>query len=254
MATEQWTMEQAESELPQTEAWVRAVMQRLQPMLPAGPLNILEIGAAQGRELVALAKMGHQLTGVEPWQPALEVAKQLLGKHGFSAELHHAKGESLPLADAQFDLVLAFSVLEHVDDLPQVLREIQRVLKPGGLLWFNTASAMSPWQDEIRYFPLFGWYPDGVKRGLMNWCTRHWPAAVNHTEAPALWWWTHRRAKKWLQEAGLGEIQDRWQLRAGVPGSGPKQWAVRAVVDHRLVGLAADVIVPGCSYCARKPL
>lgn len=252
MAAEQWSLEEAEQRLPATRAWVRAVMERLKPLIPAGPLEILEIGAAQGRELVALAELGHRVTGVEPWAPAIEVARQLMAKHGVQAPLLHGQGEQLPLADSQFDVVLAFSVLEHVDDLPQVLAEIQRVLKPGGVLWFNSASAMSPLQEEIRYFPLFGWYPQPVKHKVMTWCTAHWPAAVNHTSKPALWWWTHGRAQKWLRDAGFAEIHDRWQLRAGVPGGGAVHKAIQWVADHPAAGRIADVIVPGCSYCARK--
>ncbi len=253
MAAEQWSLEEAEERLPATRAWVQAVMQRLKPLIPGGSLDILEIGAAQGRELVALAELGHRVTGVEPWAPAIEVAHQLLAKHGVTAPIHHAQGEQLPLPDAQFDVVLAFSVLEHVDDLPRVLREIQRVLKPGGVLWFNSASAMSPLQEEIRYFPLFGWYPEPVKHKVMTWCTAHWPAAVNHTTKPALWWWTHSRAQKWLRDAGFSEIYDRWQLRAGVPGGGPVHQAIQLVAEHPRAGRVADIIVPCCSYCARKP-
>lgn len=253
MAAEQWNLEEAEQRLPGTRAWVQAVMQRLAPLVPAGPLDVLEIGAAQGRELVALAELGHRVTGVEPHAPAIEVARQLLAKHGVTAPMHHAQGEQLPLADGQFDVVLAFSVLEHVDDLPRVLAEIHRVLKPGGVLWFNSASAMSPLQEEIRYFPLFGWYPQPVKRKVMLWCTDHWPAAVNHTRKPALWWWTHGRAQKWLRDAGFSEIHDRWQLRAGVPGGGMARRAIQLVASHPNAGRLVDVIVPGCSYCARKP-
>lgn len=252
MAAEQWTLQEAEQRLPATRAWVQAVMARLGPLLGEGPLEILEIGAAQGRELVALSELGHRATGVEPWAPAIGVAERLLAKHGVTAPLYHAQGEQLPLPSNHFDVVLAFSVLEHVDDLPRVLSEIHRVLKPGGVLWFNSASAMSPLQEEIRYFPLFGWYPDPVKRKVMRWCTDHWPAAVNHTTKPALWWWTHGRAQKWLRDAGFSEIYDRWQLRANVPGGGPVQQAVRLAAQHPAAGRLADVIVPGCSYCARK--
>lgn len=252
MAAEQWSLEEAEQRLPATRAWVQAVMERLKPLIPAGPLEILEIGAAQGRELVALTELGHRVTGVEPWAPAIEVAHQLLAKHGVQAALLHGQGEQLPLADNQFDVVLAFSVLEHVDDLPRVLAEIQRVLKPGGVLWFNSASAMSPLQEEIRYFPLFGWYPQPVKVKVMTWCTAHWPAAVNHTSKPALWWWTHGRAQKWLRDAGFVEIHDRWQLRANVAGGGAVNKAIQWVANHPAAGRVVDVIVPGCSYSARK--
>jgi len=52
-----------------------------------------------------------------------------------------------------FDIVLAMSVKEHVQDLDKALEEIYRVLKPGGLFWFYSPSSMCPFQGEIKGFP-----------------------------------------------------------------------------------------------------
>ncbi|MEM1373599.1 MAG: methyltransferase domain-containing protein [Pseudomonadota bacterium] len=49
-----------------------------------------------------------------------------------------AWGEALPYADGAFDHVVCVDVLEHVQDLAQVCREVARVLKPGGLFLFDT--------------------------------------------------------------------------------------------------------------------
>ena len=48
------------------------------------------------------------------------------------------RGESLSFASASFDVVVAADVLEHVDDLPRVLGEVSRVLRPGGCFLFDT--------------------------------------------------------------------------------------------------------------------
>ena len=61
------------------------------------------------------------------------------------------------------------SVMEHVEDVDAALSEIHRVTREGGIFWFNSASARSPRQNEISRFPLFGWYPDPVKRRIMLW-------------------------------------------------------------------------------------
>ncbi|MGZ4064841.1 MAG: methyltransferase domain-containing protein, partial [Bacteroidia bacterium] len=47
-------------------------------------------------------------------------------------------GEQLPYADASFDVLFCCDVLEHVRDLPAVITEISRVLKPGGVFCFDT--------------------------------------------------------------------------------------------------------------------
>ncbi len=58
--------------------------------------------------------------------------------------------EALPFPDASFDLVILDNVLEHVTDRPGTLREIHRVLRPGGLLYMVTPkpfSLYSLWND-----------------------------------------------------------------------------------------------------------
>jgi 2-polyprenyl-6-hydroxyphenyl methylase/3-demethylubiquinone-9 3-methyltransferase len=63
------------------------------------------------------------------------------GAAGVAAGRFHATGgqlERLPFADGAFDAVVAADVLEHVPDLPAVVRELSRVLVPGGSLAFDT--------------------------------------------------------------------------------------------------------------------
>jgi len=245
-------MEEAEARLPETQDWVRRVMDRLAALDVARPAEVLEIGAAQGRGLVALSRLGFRAAGVEPWTPAIEVARRLSERHGVRIDLREGRCEALPFESERFGAVLAFSVLEHVTDIHVSLREICRVLKPGGVLWFSSASAMSPLQQEIRFFPLFGWYPDRLKKSIMRWAAKGWPAAVNHTEAPALWWWTPRRARRWLRDAGFDEVWDRWQLRGMQAGAGRGGTLARAVVALPGACTLGDILVPGCSFAARK--
>ena len=78
----------------------------------------------------------------------------------------------------------------------------------------------------------------------------HWPAAVNHTLAPALWWWTPGRARRWLGDAGFDRIWDRWELRSGT--NGWKGALIRAAVAVPYARWVGDMLVPACEYAARK--
>lgn len=63
-------------------------------------------------------------------------------------------GKVLPFADAQFDAVVSFEVFEHVFNLPEVLREINRVTKSGGLLLISVPFAWNEHEtpyDFARY-------------------------------------------------------------------------------------------------------
>ena len=58
---------------------------------------------------------------------------------------------ALPFADASFDLVTAFDVIEHVEDDGQVFRELCRVLKPGGCLVFSVPLHAAHWTEFDDY-------------------------------------------------------------------------------------------------------
>ena len=91
--------------------------------------------------------------------PAVQISYQLARVEGTGVLNIGGQAESIPFKNDQFDLVLAFSVLEHVGNLEATLREVHRVLRPQGVFWFNSVSSLSPRRGEIRGFPCFGWYP-----------------------------------------------------------------------------------------------
>ncbi len=252
-ATEQLGVEEAAARLRETGIWLERVLARLEPLLPARrPLRVLEIGAAQGRVLIALQRRGFHAAGVEPWREAIAVAAQLAAREGVRLEIREGAAEQIPFESASFDLVLAFSVMEHVSDLERSLAEIARVLAPSGIFWFSSASALCPRQHEISGFPLFGWYPDRWKKRIMRWAARARPDLVGHTTAPALHWWTPRRARRLLGAAGFDRVWDRWDLcgRADLGGRlGPLRRLLR---DHRWLRPLADVAIPDCAFAARK--
>lgn len=251
-STESQSLELAQNLLEESDDWMRKLLARLGPYVPPGRLRVLEIGAAQGRSLIALARQGHEAVGVEPWRAALEVARRLAESEGVEIDIVEGRAESLPFDDAQFDVVLAFSVIEHVIDLEASLREVNRVLKPGGIFWFSTASSLCPHQNEISRFPLFGWYPNPLKLRIMDWAKRERPHLVGYTETPAIHWFTPAKARRKLSEAGFAEVLDRWTLRLANE-AGLRRHVLRLVKISPALRALADVAVEGCAYAARKP-
>jgi len=252
-ATEAITLERATEKLPKSERYVGTVVSRIRDHLIAKPnLNVLDIGAAQGRGLIALNRLGFTACGVEPWDEAREVAKELAAQENCQIQIEKGWAEDIPFGDDSFDLVIAMSVMEHVVDLEKSLAEIYRVLRPGGLFWFNSASSVCPRQNEIGAFPAFGWYPDAIKRKIMIWAQHNKPELVGYTEAPALHWWTPSKANRLLRGVGFNEIWDRWDLRKLEEESGLRQKILRSIKQYRLARFFADVAVGGCSYAARK--
>jgi SAM-dependent methyltransferase len=253
-ATEALNIDQADRRLGEIQGWIDAILARIAPYLPrASGLDVLDIGAAQGGTLIALQQRGHHPVGVEPWREAIVTATELARRYGTAIEIHEGTAERLPFPDEQFDVVLATSVMEHVGNLRQTLREVFRVLRPGGIFWFNSASSMSPRQDEISGFPLFGWYPLPLKRRIMWWAAGRKPHLVGHTQTPAINWFTPWSARRELRRAGFTKVWDRWELRQLHETNGLRR--VVALVGKRIwvARIVGDLIVPGCSFATRKP-
>jgi ubiquinone/menaquinone biosynthesis C-methylase UbiE len=118
--------------------------------------RVLELGAGTGLNLPLYPQEGvESLTLTEP-DP--HMFKQLRTKQAESereAELIQAPAEDLPFADGSFDTVTATLVLCTVPDQPAALREISRVLKPGGQLLFlehvrSNHPDLAKWQDRLE--------------------------------------------------------------------------------------------------------
>ena len=100
--------------------------------------RVLDLGCAGGFMAEALAEKGAIVTGIDPAAQAIEAARVHAAQAGHDIRYDVGVGESLPYADASFDAVVCVDVLEHVADLNQVLREVERVLVPGGRFLFDT--------------------------------------------------------------------------------------------------------------------
>jgi 2-polyprenyl-6-hydroxyphenyl methylase/3-demethylubiquinone-9 3-methyltransferase len=115
--------------------WLAAARADLVP--PAGPGRGLLVDLGCGAGLLApwLAGKGYRHVGVDLTATALDQAR----RHGVAA----VRGDvaRVPLADGCADVVVAGEILEHVPDLPAVLAEACRLLRPGGLLVLDTIAA-----------------------------------------------------------------------------------------------------------------
>jgi len=251
-ATERADLDTALARVPEAEAFADRLLGRVTKFFPlAPPAAVLDVGAAQGVSLVAYARRGFEAVGVEPWEPAIEVSRQLAEATGVRLDIRPGVAESLPFEDESVDFVNAYSVLEHVDDPDQMLREVYRVLRRPGAFFFGTTSVLSPVQVEIAGFPLFPWYPAPLKRRIMSWATEKRPALVGNTTRPAIHWFKHRKMRATLHEVGFDEVVDRWQLRRG-ERDGRVGQVIDAAATNRAVRLAGDIAASGMEYLAVK--
>jgi SAM-dependent methyltransferase len=111
--------------------------------------RVLEIGAGTGWN-VERYPPGTNVTYTEPGP---HMGKRLRAK---GVEVVVAGAEALPFADDSFDTVVSTLVLCTVTDVPATLREVRRVLKPGGKLLFlehvraDPGTKLERWQDRLH--------------------------------------------------------------------------------------------------------
>ena len=105
-------------------------------------LRALEVGCGTGANLVFLAKEGFQTVGMDGSDVALKRARGRLQEEGLLANLHLGDVVKLPFPDAEFDLVADVECIyaNSWEDSRRIIREVHRVLKPGGMFLSITFS------------------------------------------------------------------------------------------------------------------
>jgi ubiquinone/menaquinone biosynthesis C-methylase UbiE len=120
----------------------------LLPYLKPGQ-RLLDVGCGPGTLTLDLAARVGTVTGLEQTADALDLARAEAARRGVS-DVEFAVGDvhALPFAAAEFDVVHAHQVLQHVADPVQALREMRRVTAPGGIVAARDSD-----------YPSFAWYP-----------------------------------------------------------------------------------------------
>lgn len=118
----------------------------------APPASILDFGCGTGEIARALASGGYAVTGCDLSPAMVAAARSRTPANGPTyVVLDAARLPILPFADGQFDVVLSSSVFEYLPDPAAQLRELRRVLRPGGWLIATVPDPRHPLRaDEDR--------------------------------------------------------------------------------------------------------
>jgi len=123
--------------------------------------RVLEIGVGLGADHQRFAEAGAVLSGLDLTPRAVDFTRRRLAAFGLSSDLQVGDAEQLPFEDETFDRVYSWGVIHHSPDTPAAVREICRVMRPGGtaavmvyhthslvglMLWLRYALARArPW-------------------------------------------------------------------------------------------------------------
>lgn len=116
---------------------------------------VLDIGAGNGGLCIATALSGAaSVSGIEFEASRIQLARKWAQCRNVEVEFRQGVAEKLPFADASFDVVFLSSVIEHVQDQKLTIREMSRVLRPGGLFFLDGPNRLSP--HWLRADPHYG--------------------------------------------------------------------------------------------------
>ncbi|MDI1321569.1 MAG: class I SAM-dependent methyltransferase [Algoriphagus sp.] len=138
-------------------------------------MKILDAGCGEGRNAVYFINSGFQIFGIDENELAIQYIRYLSKSLKPDYDAHRfqvGKLEEIPFHTSAFDAVICSAVLHFATDETnfwQMMNEMMRVLKPGGILWFRMTTAFGGMKEESREL-VGGKYllPDGSERFLIT--------------------------------------------------------------------------------------
>lgn len=139
---------------------IKPVRRQRDKVVPLAQGRVLEVGIGTGLNLAHYDKSRiGALVGVDPAMQMHRLAKKRMQRAGLAVELVGLSAEKLPLPDASFDTVVMTYTLCSIPDPVPAVREMRRVLKPGGKLLFcehgvAPDESVRRWQRRLN--PIWG--------------------------------------------------------------------------------------------------
>jgi len=139
---------------------IKPIRRQRQKVVPHARGRVLEVGIGTGLNLAHYDKSRiSALVGVDPAQQMHRLARKRMARAGLDVEIVGLSAEQLPLPDASFDTVVMTYTLCSIPDPVPAVREMRRVLKPGGRLLFcehgvAPDESVRRWQRRLN--PMWG--------------------------------------------------------------------------------------------------
>lgn len=182
------------------------------------PRRFMEVGVGSGGVARMLCKAGWQGCGVDSSAAAFARASQLLQPYinAGTFHLHHADVIDLVPHGDGADVVISMMVMEHQEDEPAFLRQLQRLAKPGGTLLIGVPARMDKWTIEDETVGHYRRYERQQLKKLLTTNGLHelavWSVAVPVSNA--LLWASTRQVRAHSTPAGA--TKDDQTLMSGV--------------------------------------
>jgi SAM-dependent methyltransferase len=180
---------------------------------------MLEVGTGSGLFPIWCTIRGFDCKGLEISPALITHAKALASDYGVDIDIILGNLEDHSMSPEQFDIIVAASLFEHVQDWRRGLEQVHRWLRPGGLLLFESTNKFALRSGEYAKFPLYGWLPNAVRYRFRQMV--HGPDIMQlgidfHQ-------FTQRGLRKTFREVGFSKIHDRVDLAEPSANTGIKR-------------------------------
>jgi 2-polyprenyl-3-methyl-5-hydroxy-6-metoxy-1,4-benzoquinol methylase len=128
----------------ETERRVQLIFGQLLRGVDLKGLRMLDGGSGGGHFSAAATRRGAQVTSVDVGANLIRQVQKRAGSRGVIASILE-----LPFPDGAFDLVVSTEVIEHTPEPERAVRELCRVVKPGGMLVLTSPNRL--WQSVVRF-------------------------------------------------------------------------------------------------------
>jgi SAM-dependent methyltransferase len=132
--------------------WLRDRLATVLRVLGDGPGDVLDAGMGPGRLVAELERRGWTAWGIDASPRMVDVARARAPQA--AERLAVARIEQLPFADASFDVVVSLGVLQYTEEQGAAIRELARVLRPGGRAVLSVGNSRSPcclWREHVVF-------------------------------------------------------------------------------------------------------
>lgn len=130
-------------------------------------LKTLDVGCGGGFSCEFMAERGAIVAGIDQSEKCVQAAKNHAVTSGFEIDYRQGLAENMPYDDNTFDVVICVDVLEHVADYKQVVSEVHRILKPGGLFFFDTINRT--FSSQVVMIGLMENILGEIRKGVHDW-------------------------------------------------------------------------------------
>jgi len=138
-------------------AWSQRALETPRLIGPPGSLvgqHVLEVGCGRGVGIEILLSLGAaHVTGFDLDPKMIALAQQRTAKYGDRVRVFVGDAEAIDAPQASFDAVVDYGILHHIPNWPQALKEIARILNPGGVFYFEDLfkGFISAWPIRVLF-------------------------------------------------------------------------------------------------------